>query len=210
MTVADERKRTVEAGYDALADRFGEWMARVEGDPWERFLEELASRLPAGARVLDLGCGNGAKISRLADRFEVVGVDISERQLELARAAVPRASFIQADFAELDFPAEASDAVTALYSIVHVPRDEQPDLLGRIMRWLEPGGLFLASMSHVEGEDRTDEWLGVEMFFSGFDADTNRRLAREAGFDLIVDELVFMTEPGDLESGWLWVLARKP
>lgn len=89
MTVADERKRTVEAGYDALADRFGEWMARVEGDPWERFLAELASRLPTGARVLDLGCGNGAKISRLADRFEVVGVDISERQLELARAAVP-------------------------------------------------------------------------------------------------------------------------
>ena len=127
MTVADERKRTVEAGYDALADRFGEWGAKVEGDPWERFLEDLADRLPADARVLDLGCGNGAKISRLADRFEVVGVDISERQLQLARAAVPEASFIQADFTELDFPAEAFDAVTALYSIVHVPRDEQPD-----------------------------------------------------------------------------------
>jgi ubiquinone/menaquinone biosynthesis C-methylase UbiE len=211
MTVADERKRTVEAGYDALADHFGEWMARVEGDPWERFLAELTSRLPAGARVLDLGCGNGAKISRLADRFEVVGVDISERQLELARAAVPGASFIQADFAELDFPAEAFDAVTALYSIVHVPRDEQPDLLGRIMRWLEPGGLFLASMSHVGGEDRTDDWLGVEMFFSVFDAETNRRLVRRAGFELLVDELGWMHEPEpDGDTAFLWVLGRKP
>jgi ubiquinone/menaquinone biosynthesis C-methylase UbiE len=211
MTVADDRKRTVEAGYDALAARFGEWGAKVEGDPWERFLEELASRLPAGARVLDLGCGNGAKISRLADRFEVVGVDISERQLQLARAAVPGASFIQADFAELDFPAEAFDAVTALYSIVHVPRDEQPELLGRIMRWLEPGGLFLASMSHVGGEDRVDEWLGVEMFFSGFDADTNRRLVRDAGFELLVDELVWMHEPEpDGDTAFLWVLGRKP
>ena len=209
MTVADERKRTVEAGYDALADRFGEWMERIEGDPWERFVDELADRLPAGARVLDLGCGNGAKISRLADRFDVVGVDISERQLELARAAVPGAAFVQADFAELEFSANSFDAVTALYSIVHVPREEQHGLLGRILRWLKPGGLFLASMSHVGGEDRTDEWLGVEMFFSGFDAETNRRLVRQAGFEPLADELVWMREP-EHEVAFLWVLGRKP
>ena len=211
MTLIDERKRTVEAGYDALADRFGEWMARVEGDPWERFLDELADRLPEGARVLDLGCGNGAKTSRLADRFEVTGVDISERQVELARAAVPGATFVQADFVELDFPAETFDAVTALYSIVHVPRDEQKPLLARILRWLKPGGLFLASMSHVGGEDRTDEWLGVPMFFSGFDAETNRRLVREAGFEVLFADLVWMQEPEpEGEVAFLWVLARKP
>ena len=209
MTVTDERKRTVEAGYDALADRFGEWMARVEGDPWARFVDELADRLPEGARVLDLGCGNGAKISRLAGRFEVTGVDISERQLELARAAVPGAFFVQADFVELDVPAESFDAVTALYSIVHVPRDEQPALFARILGWLKPGGLFLGSLSHVGGEDRVDEWLGVDMFFSGFDADTNRRLVREAGFELIEDQLVWMQEP-ESEVAFLWALGRKP
>ena len=186
-------------------------MAKVEGDPWERFLEDLASRLPADARVLDLGSGNGAKISRLADRFDVVGVDISERQLRLARVAVPGASFIQADFTALDFPPETFDAVTALYSLVHVPRDEQPDLLGQVLRWLKPGGLFLASMSHVGGEDSTDEWLGVEMFFSGFDAETNRRLVRQAGFELLTDELVWMREPEpDGDTAFLWVLGRKP
>jgi ubiquinone/menaquinone biosynthesis C-methylase UbiE len=211
MTLADERKRTVEAGYDALADRFGEWGARIEGDPWERFVDELAERLPPGGRILDLGCGNGAKISRLADHFDVVGVDISERQLELARAAVPRPAFVQADFARLEFPAHAFDAVTALYSLVHVPREEQPELLGGIRRWLKPGGLFLASMSHVGGEDRIEEWLGVEMFFSGFDAETNRRLVRQAGFELLADELVWMHEPEpDGDSAFLWVLARKP
>jgi ubiquinone/menaquinone biosynthesis C-methylase UbiE len=211
MTVTDERKRTVEAGYDALADRFGEWMARVEGDPWERFVDELADRLPAGARVLDLGSGNGDKTSRLANRFDVTGVDISERQVSLARAAVPGASFVQADFASLEAPAAAFDAVTAFYSIVHVPRDEQPGLLGRISRWLKPGGLFLASMSHVGGDDRTDQWLGVEMFFSGFDAQTNRRLVHEAGLELLEDELVWMREPEpEGEVAFLWVLARKP
>jgi SAM-dependent methyltransferase len=205
----DERKRTVEAGYDALADRFGEWMARVEGDPWGRFLDDLADRLPAGGHVLDLGSGNGAKIARLADRFDITGIELSERQLRLARAAVPTASFVQADFTELEFPAETFDAVIALYSIVHVPRDEQPALFARILHWLKPGGLFLASLSHVGGEDRVGEWLGVDMFFSGFDADTNRRLVRETGFELVADELVWMQEP-EGEVAFLWVLARKP
>lgn len=209
MSVADERKRTVQTGYDALADRFGEWGAKVEGDPWERFLEELAGRLPSDARVLDLGCGNGDKSSRLAHRFDVVGVDISARQLQLARAAVPRATFIQADFAALKFPAETFDAVTAFYSFVHVPRDEQSDLLGLVRQWLKPGGHFLASMSHLGGPDRIEEWLGVDMFFSGFDAETNGRLVRDAGFDLLVEEVVWMHEP-EGDAAFLWVLARKP
>lgn len=208
MTV-DERTRTVEAGYDALADRFGEWMARVEGDPWERYLEQLAARLPPGARVLDLGCGNGTKIARLADRFDVVGVDISEQQLRLARTTLPEATFVRADFVDLDFPAETFDAVIAFYSIVHAPRKEHPALLGRIRQWLKPGGHFLASMSHGGGPDRIEEWLGVDMFFSGFDSETNRSLVRDAGFDLLSDDVVWMQEPG-IEVAFLWVLARKP
>ena len=184
-------------------------MARVEGDPWARFVDELADRLPSGARVLDLGCGNGAKTSRLAARFDVIGVDISKRQLELARAAVPGAAFVEADFATLELPAESFDAVTALYSLVHVPREAHSALLGGIRSWLKPGGLFLASLSHVGGEDRVEEWLGVDMFFSGFDADTNRRLIRDAGFELLADEVVWMREP-ELDVAFLWVLGRKP
>ncbi len=207
--ITDERKQTVQAAYDALRERFGEWGERIEGDPWARFVAELAARLPAGARVLDLGCGNGAKISRLATRFEVVGVDLSEQQLRLARANVPEATFVHGDLAELDFTPGSFDAVTALYSVMHVPREAHRGLFERIRQWLGPGGLFLASLSHVGGEDRTYEWLGVEMFFSGFDAATNRRLVREAGFDLELDELVWMREP-EGEAGFLWLLARKP
>jgi cyclopropane fatty-acyl-phospholipid synthase-like methyltransferase len=206
---ADPRKQTVEAGYDELAPRFGEWAARVEGDPWERFLEELAGRLAPGARVLDLGCGNGRKIARLAGRFDVTGVDISEEQLRLARAEIPAASFAHADLAALDFPAESYDAVTAFYSISHVPREEHAALFGKVARWLKPGGLFLASLSANGTDDWTEEWLGVEMFFSGFDAETNGSLIREAGFELVVDEVVSMQEP-ETEAAFLWVLARKP
>lgn len=207
--MSTEHLQTVQAGYDELAAGFGEWGERIEGDPWVGFLEELAGRLPDRAAVLDLGCGNGVKTARLARRFDVFGVDISEEQLRLARARVPGAKFVQADFAELDVPAESLDAVTAFYSIVHVPRDQHADLFARIERWLRPGGLFLVSLSHVGGPDRTEEWLGVEMFFSGFDAETNSRLVREAGFELLADEIVSMREP-EGDAAFLWVLARKP
>jgi SAM-dependent methyltransferase len=206
--IVDERKRTVQAAYDQLGAHFGEWSDEIEGNPWERFLDELASRLPPGARVLDLGCGDGAKIARLAGRFELVAVDLSEDQLRLARANLGGARILNGDFSELDFGIGTFDAVTAFYSIMHVPREEHRALFARIAGWLRPGGMFLASLSHVGGPDRTYEWLGVEMFFSGFDADTNRRLVREAGFELILDELVWMREP-DGEAAFLWVLARK-
>jgi SAM-dependent methyltransferase len=203
----DPRTRTVQAGYDALAPRFAEWTARIEDDPWERFLEELAGRLDDGARVLDLGCGGGTKTKRLAERFDVAGVDISEEQLRLARAEVPQATFIQLDLAELDLADESLDAVTAFYSLTHVPREEHKALFARIKSWLKPGGLFLASLGARGSEDWAGEWLGVEMFFSSHDADTNRRLLRKLGFRLLVDEIVTMREP-EGEATFLWVLAR--
>ena len=202
---------TVRAGYDTLGPRFGEWGKGVVGDPWERFLDEVADRLPDGARLLDLGCGNGAKLARIDEHLEVVGVDLSEEQLRLARVAVPGATLVCADFEELDFGPDRFDAVTALYSIVHVPKARHPELFRRIRSWLRPGGLFLASLSVVGGPDRTETWLGVEMFFSGWNAETNARHVRDAGFELLVEEVISMYEPGsECETAFLWVLAQRP
>ena len=186
----------VRAAYDELAPMFGRWNASIQGDPWERFVAELGTRLDAGARVLDLGCGDGTKTHRLAERFDVLGVDISPEQLRLARTAAPEVTFVEADFSELDFVAETFAAVTAFYSFMHVPRDRHLELFRKVLRWLKPGGLFLASLSTLGGPDRIENWLGVDMFFSGFDAETNRRLVPEAGYELLVDEVVPMLEPG--------------
>jgi ubiquinone/menaquinone biosynthesis C-methylase UbiE len=206
----DPRKKLVEAGYDAMASHYLSWGARIEGDPRGRFLEEFARRLPDGARVLDLGCGAGVSSTRfLAERFEVLGVDISAVQLQLARRNVPRATFIQGDISELSFADASFAGVTALYSISHVPREEHADLFRDIAGWLEPGGLFLATLGAGETADWSGEWLGVPMFFSSHDADTNRALLRAAGFELLRDGVVEMREPEGTVS-FLWILARKP
>jgi SAM-dependent methyltransferase len=207
--MTDPRKEIVEAGYDAMAEHYLSWGRRVEGDPRARFVEEFSRRLPEGAQVLDLGCGAGVPSTQLlAERCEVVGVDISQAQVRLARENVPQASFIQADLFELDFPDAAFAGITALYSIPHVPREEHGELFRRTAGWLEPGGLFLASLGAGGNSDWTGDWLGVPMFFSSYDAETNRALLEAAGFELLHDEVIEMHEPEGPVS-FLWTLAQK-
>lgn len=205
-------KRLVESGYDLVAERY--LATKTADDPLAlSALEEMARDLRPGAPVLDLGCGAGVPATRwLAESgFAVTGVDISERQLDLARKLVPTATFLKADMTELDFEPEALDAVVAFHSIIHVPREEHPALLAKIHRWLRPGGFFLTTLTvtDYEGEDEDWEGWGAAMRWSHYDAETNEKMLREAGFDVIYAEPRTGGGTGDEEETWLWVLARK-
>jgi ubiquinone/menaquinone biosynthesis C-methylase UbiE len=192
-----------------MADRYGQWAAGIEDDPRNRMIEELTRRLPQGGQLLDLGCGSGVPSTKvLADRFEVVGVDFSTAQIEKARANVPSATLIVGDMTEIEFADDTFDAVTALYSLNHVPREEHEPLFARVARWLVPRGLFLAALGVADEADWTGKWLGVPMYFSSHDPDTTRRLLTGSGFEILVDEVVEMLEP-DGPASFLWVLARK-
>jgi SAM-dependent methyltransferase len=206
--VPDPRTQIVSDGYDAMGDVFAEWRTRIAGDPRREWEEELASRLTEGARVLELGCGSGSpETKRLAERFRLTGVDISPRQVERARAAVPGAEFLCADFTELDLPAGSFDAVASFISFNHVPRDLLAPLLERIHRCLVPDGLLLTAFGVSDIEGWTGEWLGAETFFSSYPADTNSRLVREAGFRIERDEVITFEEP-EGPASFQWVLAQ--
>jgi SAM-dependent methyltransferase len=205
----DPRKKIVASGYDRLADTYLEWGRQVTVDPRERMLAAFMSRLPDGARVLDLGCGAGLPSTRaLAKRFQVVGVDISPVQLELARRNVPGAEFIEGDITDVEFADSTFDGVAAFYAISHVPREEHRQLFTDVFRWLVPGGLFLATLGASDAPDWTGEWLGEPMFFSSHDADVNRQLLESAGFELLLDEVLETSEPGG-DVSFLWVIAQK-
>lgn len=208
--MSSEPSDIVEAGYDRIAARHLAWINEIKGDPRLRFCRDLMARLPAHPRVLDLGCGAGFPCTALlAERGDVVGVDVSSSQLELARQNVPRARFIKAKMTTIELPPASFDAVTAFYSIGHVPRAEHGSLFQRIATWLRPGGHFLASLGYGADDGTVEDWLGAPMFFSGNDAETNRRLLAEAGLTVIVDEAVTMEEP-EGPATFQWLIASKP
>ena len=204
----EPHRRTVEAGYDRMAEQY--LATKDPEDPLAlRALADLATLLPKEAAVLDLGCGAGVPVTRwLADRgFAVTGVDVSAKQLELARTYVPDGTFIKADMTEVAFGPESFHAVVAFHSVIHVPRTEHPALLESIHRWLEPGGALLATMTVADYEGRDEDWegWGAPMVWSHYDRNTNVAMLREAGFKIKYAE----PRTGDQTETWLWVLASK-
>ncbi len=199
-------KRIVADGYDAIADRLA--AARGDGSTVAPWLQRLSERLPAEARILDLGCGSGVPHTAvLAQRFPVIGVDISSRQLALAGNRVPNAQFVLGDMASIDFRSASFDAVTAVYSIIHVPRDEQPALLAAVRRWLKPSGYaFLVLGANDTPAGYEADWFGAPMLWSHFNAERSLAMLHGAGFHVLLHDLV--ADPLNPEDRHLFALCQ--
>jgi SAM-dependent methyltransferase len=206
--VPDPRTQIVADGYDAIGETFAAWREEIVGDPREAWEKEFASRLAEGARVLELGCGAGTiETRRLAERFGVTGVDISPRQVERARAAIPEAEFVCSDFTDLELPADSLDGVIAFYTLNHVPRELLGPLLTSCHEWLVPDGVLCVAFGTSDNPGWTGEWLGAETFFASHPPEINSQLVRDAGFAIERDEVVTFDEPeGPVD--FQWVLAR--
>jgi SAM-dependent methyltransferase len=152
-----------------------------------RALSPLLERLPAGSRVLDLGCGAGVPITlALSQHYEVTGVDFSREQIALAKAQVPKATFVQADMTACFFPEGSFDAVVCFFAIFHLPREEHAGLFQQIHRWLKPGGYFLATLALTNEPAYTEsDYFGQEMYWSNLAIEEYKDLLHETGFDIL-------------------------
>ncbi len=169
---------------------------------------ERFGRSQVRERWLDLGCGAGVPVMHELTRrgFDVVGVDGSSRQIELAHHKVPRAELIHVDMTNIDFDHASFDGISAFYSITHVPREEHPILFRRVASWLKHGGVFVATLGSRQCPNWKGKWLGVDMYFSHYDVEMNMRLVRNAGLAIENSEVVH--EDNDDEQ-FLWVVARR-
>lgn len=105
----------------------------------------LLARLPPGARVVDVGCGDGAFAAELVARgAEVVGVDVATGALERARAAVPGAEFRLA-VEDDELPVEDGWANLVWVGEVLEHAVDVVGLLLEARRVLAPGGRLVAT-----------------------------------------------------------------
>ncbi|MEU5114654.1 class I SAM-dependent methyltransferase [Streptomyces longwoodensis] len=188
--------------FDAIGGRYDEAFPHKEGQV--EATDWLVGALPAGARVLDLGCGTGLPTARrLAEGgLDVVGVDLSARMVALAREHVPEASVHQADLADLrpGGPLDLGrfDAVTAFFCLLMLPRAEIPLALRTIHHLLVPGGRLALSMVEADVDGFAIPFLGSTIRVSGYLRDDLLQVVDGAGFD-IVDETSYTYAPSSAE-----------
>ena len=202
-------KRLVADGYDRIGRSYLDLVEAMGSEVRTKYLDALARGLPAGAAILELGCGAGEPMTRvLSGQFRVVGLEISPNQLALARTNAPVAALLRGDMAQLPFRDGRFDGVAAFYSMTHVPRAEHPALLGEIARVLRPGGLLVITTGSSDTPDwHEEDWLGAPSFFSHYDGASNTRLVAQAGFEVITSE----DEPEieyDQPVCFRWIVAR--
>jgi len=200
----------VRHGYDAVSAAYRDDDGRHNSataehtDQYKGWVDELARLLKPGARVLDLGCGVGLPATKqfVEKGFEVIGLDISAAQIERARKLVPGAKFIQADMATWEAEPGSFDAIASFYALIHVPLQDQRDLLPRVRRWLRPGGAFLAIVGHGRWTG-LESYLGAPMFWDHADTAAYLEWLRDVGLAPVWDRFI-----PEGSSGHTLVLAR--
>lgn len=110
----------------------------------------------AGGRVLDVATGEGGFVRILAKSLksyaEIVGVDVSKRNIEAARSASNQETFqfMPMCAEQLDFENESFDTVSISASLHHLAN--VGDVLVEMKRVLKPGGHFIIAEMHRDGQ----------------------------------------------------------
>ena len=194
--------------FDQLAEKYQDEHSH---NPFQAALiEQIAAALPGGTSVLDLGCGTGVPTAKVLTESDhrVVGVDISEGMLRLAREQVPAAEFVHADFRELADDFGSFEAVTAFFALLMLSKADIERTLDKVHGWLKPGGYLGIGMVNFDGDSLPFEFLGVPVTVSGYLEPDLVAVLEAHGFAVDSIETVTFTPADGPEESQIFALAR--
>jgi ubiquinone/menaquinone biosynthesis C-methylase UbiE len=196
--------------FDQLAEKY---QGEHSHNPFQAALiEKVSATLPAGASVLDLGCGSGVPTAKVLTEsgHRVVGVDIAEGMLRLAREQVPAAEFVRANFAELPGDFGKFEAVTAFFSLLMLSKAEIERTLDKVAGWLTPGGHLAIGMVNFDADSIPIEFMGVPVTVSGYLEPDLAAVLEAHGFTVLTIETVFFTPTDGPQESQIFALAQLP
>jgi ubiquinone/menaquinone biosynthesis C-methylase UbiE len=171
----------VKAYYDARAPEYDDWYLGTglysdrERPGWDAELAGLVAAIQAlaPARTLDVACGTGFLTRHLEG--EIVGIDASERMLEIARERVPDGEFFTADALELPFENGSFDRLFTGHFYGHLEEEERVRFLGEARRVARELVIVDSSVEHSPVDEEFQprllkdgsRWEVYKRYFSG-------------------------------------------
>lgn len=183
--------------YNKNADSF--FTGSVNADMAEDRKAFLAY-VQGGGKILDAGCGSGRDSKAFLDAgYDVVAFDAS-REMRIRASEYIGREVLDLRFEEISFEKEF-DGIWASASLLHVPMEELPEVMGRMRKALKPGGVMYASFKYGEGTKVRGERL-----FSDFNEKSVVPLFENAGFEIVSNTVGPDSRPGRETEYWVSVI----
>jgi ubiquinone/menaquinone biosynthesis C-methylase UbiE len=165
-----------------------------------KLLDSFAAKFNKDSLICDAGCGPSAHIGKylFEKGIKVLGVDISEKCVELARLNNPEMKFECADIVSMPFDDNLFDGLISYYSIINTPKIYIGKLFNEFRRVIKQDGYLLVAVKAGMTEGYKDELLGIKTknYFSLFTKEEIVSYFKNAGFTL---EFIDKRNPYDFE-----------
>lgn len=197
--------------YDRIAE---DWHKNHTSDTWwVAETDAFLARLPEGGTVLDVGCGSGVKAKCMMERgFKVVGIDVSEGLLAIARRESPQGDFRLLSMYDLPTLSEQFDGVFAQASLLHIPKKDAARIVSYMAERTNPCGFVYIAVKGAreaapdEEIKREDDYgYEYERFFSYYTPEELERYLVSAGIEV----LALSSSPSG-RTTWLQIVGQKP
>jgi ubiquinone/menaquinone biosynthesis C-methylase UbiE len=191
---------------EQLRTEFNEWARAGKGASMEKGHRPVGEqaiagmRVPPDARVLDVGCGSGwasRLLAGIAVDGHVMGIDISDEMIDLARETSRSFGNVQFRVASAEALPFADDEFTHAFSMesLYYYRDI-PLALKEIHRVLRPGGLFVTVLDLYKENKPSHQWVDqLNVPVQLLSVSDYRSLFSAAGFSNIRDQRLFDPTP---------------
>lgn len=191
---------------ERLRSEFNEWARAGRGESMERGHRPVGDQaiasmaLPVNARVLDLGCGSGwatRSMAQIATSGRVVGIDISDEMVQLARDAsgsFDNVEFHVASAERLPFRAGEFTHAFSMESLYYY--EDMHSALKEIVRVLDRGGRFTCVVDLFQENRPSHQWVEqLKVPVQLLSIDEYRSLFAAAGFAKVADQRLYDPAP---------------
>lgn len=150
---AEQLLKKTKKDYNQIAEEF----STTREELWEEMSFLFDDYIIPGDKILDLGCGNGRFFELLKDKdINYIGVDFSEKLIEIARKKYPKVKFQVADALDLPFPNNYFDKIYSIAVLHHIPSKQfRLQFLKETRRILKPNGLLILTVWDLWQKCRT-------------------------------------------------------